>query len=231
MAILGVSFEHFLKPNLRILITPLLLAIIILFLGFFIIKNGMVRITTKLEELDNLESTVITLQEKVDILREIEGIILSHADTTVIAIPEKNSTLVMLTHLSSVANEKSVQIINKKTQSQQIGEEGLVSAKININITSDFNSILDYLMNLDDLAPLSTIDEVDTSKSGEVMSGNLALSVYWGDFPTRIPAITEPIKTLTAEEEDLINLLAKLKRPDFIDMAPTAPTNRENPFR
>ena len=115
MTILGVSFEHFLRPNLRILITPLLLAIIILFLGIFIVKNGMERITIKLEELDNLESTVITLQEKVDILREIEGIILSHADTSVVAVPQDNSTLIMLTHLSSVANEKSVQIINKKT--------------------------------------------------------------------------------------------------------------------
>ena len=231
MTILGVSFEHFLRPNLRILITPLLLAIIILFLGIFIVKNGMERITIKLEELDNLESTVITLQEKVDILREIEGIILSHADTSVVAVPQDNSTLIMLTHLSSVANEKLVQIINKKTQSQQIGEEGLASAKININTTSDFNSILDYLMNLDDLAPLSTIDEVDMSKNGENTSGNLALSVYWGDFPTRIPAITEPIINLTAEEEDLINRLAKLKRPDFIELVPTAPTNRENPFR
>jgi len=231
MIILGVSLEHYLKPNLRILITPLLLALIILFLGFFIVKNGMERITFKLEELENLESTVVTLQEKVDILREIEGIILSHADTTVVAIPEKNSTLVMLTHLTSVSEEKSVQIINKRTQSQQIGEEGLVSAKININTTSDFNSILDYLMNLEDMAPLSTIDEVDLSKNGEITSGNLALSVYWGDFPTRIPPITEPIKTLTAEEEDLIKLLAKLKRPDFIELAPSTPTIRENPFR
>ena len=231
MSIFEFSFKHSLKPNLRILVIPVLMAIIIIFLGVFVIKNGMERITNKLEELDNLEATVITLQEKVDILREIEGIVLNQADITVVTIPDKNPTLIMLSQLETQASEKTVDILNKTTQSQMSGSEGLISARVNLNMTGDLTSILDFLLYLDDLAPISTIDEVDLAKSGDLTASNLTMSVFWGDFPTRIPPITEPIKTLTAQEENLVNQLAKLKRPELIELKPEVPTIRENPFR
>jgi Tfp pilus assembly protein PilO len=231
MSIFEFSFKHSLKPNLRILVIPVLMAIIIIFLGVFVVKNGMERITNKLEELDNFEATVITLQEKVNILREIEGIVLNQADITVVTIPDKNPTLIMLSQIETQASEKTVDILNKTTQSQMSGSEGLISARVNLNLTGDLTNILDFLLNLDDLAPISTIDEVDLANSGDLAASNLTMSVFWGDFPTRIPPITEPIKTLTAQEENLVNQLAKLKRPELIELKPEAPTIRENPFR
>jgi len=84
MAILGISFEKIIKPNVRILMPPIFLVIALAFLGIFVVKNGLERIYAQLNKLEDVEKTLGILQEKVDILREIQGIVLSQADINLI---------------------------------------------------------------------------------------------------------------------------------------------------
>lgn len=231
MAILGISFERIIKPNVRILTPPILLAIVLVFLGIFVVKNGLERIYAQLNKLEEVDKTLVILQEKVDILREIQGVVLNQADISVISLPEKNPSLLMLTQLNNLVQEKEVTIINKSIQVAQSDSSGIFSMLIRLELEGEFTNILSFIQDIEKVAPLSTVEETDFEKIINGVTSNVSLSVYWGDFPTKIPAITEPIKTLTASEGILLDQLANLIRPELTNLKASQPISRDNPFR
>ena len=231
MVILGLSVERVLKPNIRIMAPPIFLAVVLVICGVIVFKNGLAAMYSQLKKLEDVDKTLAILQEKVDILREIQGIVLSQADISVVSLPNRNPSLIMLSQLGNLANQKEVVIVNKSTQGATSGLTGLFSMQIRLNVEGQFTNLLSFASDIGKIAPLSTVDEVDIATSGEGVNSSLSLSIYWGDFPTKIPAITEPIKTLTTSEEDLLDQLANLTRPELTDLGATLPVSRENPFR
>ena len=231
MAILGISFEKIIKPNVRILTPPIFLVIALVLLGIFVVKSGLERIYAQLNELEDVNKTLAILQEKVDVLREIQGIVLSQADISVISLPEKNPSLLMLTQLNNLAQANVVSIINKSIQVAQSDSSGIVSMQLRLELEGEFTNILSFIRDIQKVAPLSTVEEIDIEKIINEITSNVSLSVYWGDFPTRIPPITEPIKTLTAKEEVLLDQLGNLTRPELTDLKASQPIIRDNPFR
>jgi len=231
MAILGISFEKIIKPNVRILTPPIFLVIALVLLGIFVVKSGLERIYAQLNELEDVNKTLAILQEKVDVLREIQGIVLSQADISVISLPEKNPSLLMLTQLNNLAQEKDVTITDKSIQVAESDSSGIVSMQLRLELEGEFTNILSFIRDIQKVAPLSTVEEIDIEKIINEITSNVSLSVYWGDFPTRIPPITEPIKTLTAKEEVLLDQLGNLTRPELTDLKASQPIIRDNPFR
>lgn len=231
MVILGISVERVIKPNIRIMAPPIFMAVVLVICGVIVFKNGLASIYSNLKKLEDVDKTLAILQERVDVLREIQGIVLSQADISVVSLPNRNPSLIMLSQLGNLATQKEVVIVNKSTQTATSGLTELFSMQIRLNIEGQFTNLLSFANDIDKIAPLSTLEEVDIAKSAEGVNSSISMSVYWGDFPTKIPAITEPIKTLTATENDLLDQLANLTRPDLTDLQASEPASRDNPFR
>lgn len=231
MVILGISVERVLKPNIRIMTPPIFLAVVLVICSVIVFKNGLASIYSQLKKLEDVDKTLAILQEKVDVLREIQGIVLSQADISVVSLPNRNPSLIMLSQLRNLANQKEVVIVNKSSQTATSGLTELFSMQIKLNIEGQFTNLLSFANDIGKIAPLSTLEEVDIAKSAAGINSSISMSVYWGDFPTKIPAITEPIKTLTSTENDLLDQLANLTRPDLTDLQASEPSSRDNPFR
>lgn len=231
MVILGISVENVLKPNIRIMAPPIFLAVALVICSVIVFKNGLASIYSQLKKLEDVDKTLAILQEKVDVLREIQGIVLSQADISVVSLPNRNPSLVMLGQLGNLATQKEVVIVNKSTQTSTSGLSGLSSMQIRLNIEGQFTNLLSFASDVGKIAPLSTVEEIDIAKSANGVNSSITMAVYWGDFPTKIPAITEPIKTLTATENDLLDQLSNLTRPVLTDLKASEPISRDNPFR
>jgi len=130
-----------------------------------------------------------------------------------------------------LAQEKEVAIIDKSIQVAESDSSGIVSMQLSLELEGEFTNILSFIQDIQKVAPLSTVEEIHIEKIINEITSNVSLSVFWGDFPTRIPPITEPIKTLTAKEEVLLDQLGNLTRPELTDLSATEPIIRDNPFR
>lgn len=232
MDIFGISVKGTIKPNIRILATPVLMALVLVFLTVFIFKNGISRMLDEIKNLEDARKTETILQEKVNILRRIEGVVLSQADISAMAIPERVPSMLMLVQINKLAEKYSINLSSKETQIQSRGDVDLPSMRISLTAEGELTGIVNFLKEIDTLAPISTLDEIEYNQDeGGKINTTISLSIFWGDFPTKIPPITEPIKTLSIKEEKLLEQLADLQKPELIDLKASEPTTRESPFR
>lgn len=231
MTIFGISLKGTFATNIKVLAFPSILAISLIVLSILVFKNGVSRIYEKLDELEELDKTVSTLEEKVGILRQIEGIVLEQVDTSLVSLPEKNPSMISLQQLENLAQNKGIEIINKTSKGKQSALPSLFSGSIDLELTGQLQNLLNFLQDLDTIAPITTIAEINIKGEENGVSSSSALSVYWGTYPTKIPPITEPIKTLTQNEENLLGKLTALNKPDLVKLEAQAPSTRVNPFQ
>ena len=231
MEIFGISIKATIKPNLRVLVLPSMLLIILVTLTAIVFKNGITRISAQLNNLQDSKKTENILQEKVDVLRRIQGAVLNQADITALAIPEKNPGVLMLSQINQKAESLGLTVVDRKTGSLPKPIADMSSMKLIFALEGELPTMVDLAKDIKELAPLSTINVVRINKERGILSMKVDMEVYWGDFPTLLPPLTEPIKTLSQNEEMMVNNLGKLEKPAFIELEASAPQPRENPFR
>lgn len=231
MEIFGISIKATIKPNLRVLILPSMLLAILVILTTIVFKNGITRISAQLKNLEDSKKTENILQEKVAVLRRIEGVVLNQADITALAIPEKNPGVLMLSQISQKAESSGLTVVDKKTSSIPKPIAGMSSMKLIVILEGELSTMVNLAKDIKELAPLSTINVVRVNKERKILSMEVDMAVYWGDFPTLLPPLTEPIKTLSQNEEMMVSDLGKLEKPAFVELEASAPVARENPFR
>ena len=231
MEIFGISIKATIKPNLRVLILPSMLLAILVILTTIVFKNGITRISAQFRNLEDSKKTENILQEKVNVLRRIEGVLLNQADITALAIPEKNPGVLMLSQISQKAESLGLIVADRKTVSSPRPIAGMSSMKLVVVLEGELPTMINLAKEIKELAPLSTINVVRINEEGKTLSMEVDMAVYWGDFPTLLPPLTEPIKTLSQNEEMMVSDLGKLEKPAFVELEASAPQPRENPFR
>lgn len=231
MEIFGISIKATIKPNFRVLVLPAVLIVILAILTVVVFKNGVTRISAQIKSLEESKKTENVLQEKVDVLRRIEGVVLGQADITALALPEKNPSLLMMHQISQEAERTGLVVLDRKTSSvpKPIGD--MFSMTLVITIDGGLPEMVNMAKSIKQLAPLSSVNLLKLRKEGGKLVMEVDLSVFWGDFPTLLPPLTEPIKTLTQNEEAKVAELAKLEKPVFVTLEASDPVVRENPFR
>lgn len=231
MEIFGLSIKATLKPNLRVLIIPSLLIVILVVLSAVVFKNGFERISGQMDSLEESKKIENILEDKVEVLRRIEGVVLNQADISALAIPENNPGVLMLSQVSQKAESSGLIVSDGKTVGSPKAQDDMSTMNLLITLEGELKETVTLAKEISGLAPLSTINIVRFTKESGALAMELDLSVYWGDFPTLLPPLTEPIKTLSQNEAVMIADLGILKKPVLVELEASSPTTREDPFR
>lgn len=230
MEFFGISIKGTLRPNIRVLALPLFLISLLFILALVVFKNGFTRISSQIKELQQARVKENILQEKVDRLQQVREVVLSQADLTVVALPKKNPAILMFVQLNSSAAEQSLILLGKEAKSLVETGTDLSRMEIKFETEGEISQIISFLKNIKTFAPLSTIEQVQMESEGGLLTVEVRLWVYWAGFPEKLPPLTQPIRTLTEQEEQVYAIISELTKPEFVELAPSGPSEREDPF-
>jgi Tfp pilus assembly protein PilO len=231
MEIFGLSVKGVIRPNVRVLLIPAILAGSLTIISLVAIKNSYTRISAEISKLQEAERTENILQEKVNLLTEMSPLLISQTDQTVVALPDKNPSIVMLIQLNLLAEKYSLVFLNKEAGSPSELSGSLSRTPISFSLEGEMSQLISFVKEISSLAPLSTVDEMRTSKAlEEGYNMSIKMSVYFSEFPEKIPPLTEPVKTLNSDEQRTLDIVQKLKKPEIVEVTTTRPEKREDPF-
>jgi hypothetical protein len=230
MAIIESKNKAFIPQKMKVMLLPLALVLAMVVLAIVVFKIGITRISTQRTDLQKATKNETILTQKQQVLRTLENNILSYADTAIMAMPDKNPSLIALSQLKVLAERDALSLGSIEIGGKVKDKSGTSKTTISFEVEGTLSGVLNYLLSTKSFAPLSIIDRVDIAQAGGVIRANVDLAVYWVPLPTKLPAISEPVRELSANETNLITELSKLEQPLFTQVLPAAPSARIDPF-
>ena len=230
MAIIDSKNKAFMPQKMKVMLLPLTLLLAMVVLAVIVLKVGVARINTQRIELQKATKNETILTQKQQVLQTLESNILSYADAAIIAMPDKNPSLITLSQLKILAERNALSLNNIEIRGKMKDKSGASKTTISFEVEGALSQVLNYLISTTSFAPLSVIDRVDIAQTGGVIRASVNLVVFWVPLPTKLPAISEPIRELSADEANLITKLSSLERPLFTEVLPVAPSARIDPF-
>jgi Tfp pilus assembly protein PilO len=220
------------SPNTTSLAIPLVFIIVLLFLSFYGGSLAYREVRGNLNTLKEAQKNEKILEQKLSILEELKKGILDQADSSIIALPDKNPGLWAMAHLKSSAQASSLTLSNNKL-AQSVSGEDLSQVEFSSSVNGELASLINFLKGISNLAPVQIIDKVDLTRGtdGKNVTASLKLSFFYFPLPTKLSQLMEPIKELTAAEKELLNKVAGFTRPEFTTLTPSMPEGRDNPFQ
>lgn len=170
-----------------------------------------------------------TLKQKSELLRTLEKSILEQADLTSFALPNKNASFAVVSQLNKLAGENLVFITNLRIGGET-KDGNLSSSDLGFDVEGTVSSVLSFLKGVGNIAPITLIDKIQLNQTQDVARATVRVKTFWADFPSTLPAVSEPIEDLTKEEEEILVKVVNLTPPDFVNLEPQAPTEKTNPF-
>jgi len=230
MAIISSGGKAFIPQRMKAIVLPvgLLLAMVVLVLVVY--KVGVGKIKTQREALQKANKNETILDQKQMVLQTIQNNILSYADSAVIALPDKNPSLMALSQLKKLAENSALSIGNIEVGGKIKSKSGTLKTIVSFEVEGTLSQVLNYLISTKNFAPLSTIDRVEIAQAEGVIRAAVDLAVYWAPLPTKLPAIGDPVLELTTSETALITELVNLEQPLFTQVVPAIPSARVDPF-
>ena len=220
------------SPNITSLAIPLVFIIALLFLSIYGGSLAYREVRGNLNTLKEAQKNEKILEQKLSILEELKKGILDQADSSIIALPDKNPGLWAMALLKSSAQASSLTLSNNEL-SQSVSDESLSQVEFSSSVNGELASLINFLKGISSLTPVQIIDKVGLTREtdGKNVTASLKLSFFYSPLPTKLPQLMEPIKELTAAEKELLNKVVGLTRPEFTTLSPAMPEGRDNPFQ
>lgn len=230
MAIIRKSGKSLLPPNVEVMVVPIILITVLIILSILAAKIGISKVNSQREKLAAAQRNETIFKQKQEILQEVQGEVLSLADLSTSAVPNKNPVLAVISQLKILASSRSVVLSNLQAGSKSGTEKGMSKVDIGFDVDGDFSSVLGFLQDTNKIAPISQIEKIEINQTVGVTRASTTLVSFWAPFPKKLPPLTEPAKDLSAEELSLIRSLSELTPPAFLEIIPSAPSARADPF-
>lgn len=231
MAVFGITKSKILNPNVKLLLFPIILIGSLGVLFVVLVQNGYHKITTELDQLENSRKTESLLIQKLNSLRSIDQSVLDKADATLLALPERNPANFLLAQVNKLGEEKGVSYSKIRSTSRVKAAKEIQNAKISLSAnTSDIKIVVDYLKALRMVLPIASIEKAEIDRKDEIVTTSIELNIFWSDLPTTLPPITEPIRALRSDEQELLTEISSYERPEFLILEASQPVDRDNPF-
>lgn len=231
MILFGINTRRLFNSNIRLVGVPAALLVVLIVLFGFLIKVGYGQVTSQIEEFKAASEREQKIEEKVQVLRQMQNQGLDSADLSVIVLPDKNPGFIMVSQLRAKAQDNDLVLSDIKLTQPREFKEGITQMQLTAEIQSeDLDSLTALFRDFQEVAPIFSMDKVLLSAEREAFTAELNMIVYWSEFPGELPAITEPINTLTQEERNILSRLSQLEQPQFTELSPSQPRERQNPF-
>ncbi len=207
--------------------SPLLIAII-LFIG--VGKFGISQISNIRSQIKSEQAENNTLSEKVSLLQSVTATAADSSTAAAVALPDSNSSLLVLSQLKNLAIMNSLLLTNIKSASGAQGVSGLSGISASFELNGTRSQIATYLQEVAKLAPIMIVTGIKLSEGGGTTQAGITLVSYWADLPKTLPATTEPIAGLNEAERNLLVEVAALNQPTFAVIPPSQAGGKPNPF-
>lgn len=154
------------------------------------------------------------------------------AQVSVLAVPDRDSTLSSVSSIRALAFEKNLQISDLK-----VGAGGTADARgssLSFQLDGQLFSAMSFLRELARIAPIVRVTAVDLSSSGGIVSTELDLSSFWAELPRALPPASEELYGLSGTELEVLRELKSLRGRAVVATSPgvvaAKPAGKTNPF-
>lgn len=219
-----------LPANIQVLLTPLALVLVLIVLAVVIFNVGIAKISSQNAQVSAAHKSENVLSQRISVLEQVSGTVTSQAKAADAAVPNMNSGLLALSQLKELAVKVGVTIADFKIGAEQQGTAGLSQVNLAISIEGPFSSIINFVNQLNSIAPIVVPGKIQITTSGGLSRGEITVSSYFGLLPTKLPALTEAVTQLTSGEMDVVTKISSLTQPTFLELSPQPPAPRSNPF-
>jgi Tfp pilus assembly protein PilO len=220
-----------LKLNLGVVFIPSVMLVMLFVLFLISIRVGLPRIVEQRRSLKILQDKAETLEEKRSRLEELRVEYTSQVDPVATAFPDKLPSLLIVSQTRKSASEKDLEISEVDARLDDKYEfKGNEAIVISFTVAGDFEEILDFILSTKNLAPITTLEEIELSNREDNAEAEVKIAGYWSPYPQTLPAVDEPIDEITPEEKLILNRIAALTQPEFFDVPALPPSDRSNPF-
>ncbi|MBI4153450.1 type 4a pilus biogenesis protein PilO [Candidatus Woesebacteria bacterium] len=215
--------------NVSAILIPSVYFLLSILLFVFGARTGIKRISEQRNALNEARKSQAVLEQKESLLKQIETEISSQVDVLANVLPEGNPALIMISQVKNLAAVSGITITMFKTGAQT--DTGAVSfVNLSFDAEGELVSLISFLNTMKILAPLSTIEKVKINQQAGAASANISARIYFAEYPTKLPSLTEAVNELSAEEQGLLDTLSGLTLPVFTTLSPQGPSIRESPF-
>jgi len=204
----------------------------------------------KINEIKDLQKTneqlVIradNLENKIEVLALLDEEVLE--DQIIAAerlLPSEKSTFPFLSQVEGASVTSGI-VLNKvevldlgggaKTRGAVAKNSGAgTSESIRLSITSDYQSLLQFLTNINLFSRISTVDEIKIDVSiadGTQLSSAFTVRGYWKELPSSLGSIESPVVSLTSAEESILKEVTQPESSEAPEL-PDVPVGRGNLF-
>lgn len=219
-----------LTGNIKLIGAPILMLIGLI--ALFVLASTFIvsRINALFGEYDTQKQEMVTLNEKLSSLQASSATISGFAQSLAFALPDKNTSLMIVSQLKTLASENTLTMQNIKVGSEL--KDGQIShVDVSFDIEGQSSTIFSFLNQTKTIAPINKLTRFRLSTTESGSRANITLSSYWAAFPTKIPAVSDPLVKITAEEERTLQVLGALRKPAFGELTPNVGESEvSNPF-
>lgn len=221
----------FFSPVAKTVITPTVFLLVLVAAGTLFVKVGVPRISSQRERLTTAQKEEAVLFEKNTLLSAVAKSITQTANSSLAALPSKNSGTQVISALKNLSSEKGVIVSNLTLSSPKSDENSISSASISFDLETQVLGVFDFIDSLGNLAPITRLEVVTINQEESTQVANVSLKIYWSSLPAILPALTEPLPPLGEEERVVISDFASLNSPPtFGQVVPVLPSARADPF-
>lgn len=204
-----------------------LLAAIVLFI--VVTKFGVGRVIELRQEISQANIDKNALTQKLSTLQNLGSNLSANSEASSVALPDKNPALIVLSQIKNLAVQNVVSVSNIKTSSSVSPNTNLSSADLSFDVVGPFPAIFSFLSGIHKIAPITIVDRVRMNETGQTATAAVTVSSFWSALPTQIPAVDQPVNTLTSDEQTILTSVSTLVPPQFSELSP-AQGGRANPF-
>ena len=212
--------------KLASVIVPML---ILIALFAVVAKFGISKVSDLRTKITNAQKDETVLTEKAKLLATVSDTLSAGTVASTGAMPESNSSLIVLSQLKILAGTKGVFISNIKAGSEVKDDTGLSRVDLTFDSRGPKDSIISFVGETSKIAPITKLTKLKiTQTSGETLA-TVTVSSFWSQLPKTIPSVTESVNDLTPAERNILIEVSKLIQPLFIDIQATE-GGKDDPF-
>ncbi len=216
--------------NQSILVSILIMALFcgVSFFAFNFFSGKISSLTSQIDA-SNLEQK--KLQEKVSILQAASSDILVSGETVTLALPSNNPMIYVVSQIKRYSQDLNLKVTNIRTVDIGTKSGDLYKGTIEFNVAGPYQGAISLLEKIRRSFPLTVVEKVTVDPSAAEFRATIDISSYWASFPTKIPALTEPITALSSSESATLSLISSFDKPQFVELPPASASGaRANPF-
>jgi Tfp pilus assembly protein PilO len=215
--------------DLKILSAPLLFFIALAFLSTLLYKFAYPKVKAEYADFKIAQKNENILKEKEALLKEVADEVPTEVNFLSTALPDKNTGLLLISQLKSLAQARSFTVEDIKIGTEAIDGQ-LFSTTLSFSVGGDSAGLLDLAVNTTTISPLVLIKSIKISRGAGTLEADISGSAYWSRFPTVLPALADPLKRYSKDDRDLMVKISALTPPTFIEVTPQAVPQKADPF-